>query len=175
MKTWACVVSYLGAVIAANGLVTVFGQIALPLTAFVLIAFDLLARDVLHEKWRGRSLWPNMFLLVSAGSFLSYASAIASPRVSLASAVSFMVMGLTDVFIYWLLDNHPKVIKMNGSNLISAIVDSLLFPTLAFGMIIPWMSLAQAISKFTGGFLWTALFLYLINRRASSATDYKEA
>lgn len=166
MKTIACIVSYLMAVVAANALVSKFGQAALPYTAFVLIPFDLFARDVLHEEWKkGSSLWVKMLGLIVAGSLLSYVTSFASARVSLASASAFLISGAVDSFVYWLLDKRPKYVKMNGSNFCSACSDSIIFPLIAFGAISPWLSVGQAASKFVGGFVWTLLFLLLTRAR----------
>lgn len=155
-----CIISYLAAIVFANGLVSRFGQAALPFTAFVLIPFDLMARDVLHERWKVTGyLLPKMALLICSGSALSYLTTVASAQVSVASATSFFLTGIADVVAYCLLDKYPRTVKMNGSNFFSAWVDSIVFPLVAFGAIIPSLSAAQAMSKFIGGFVWTLLFL----------------
>lgn len=175
MKTLSlfCVVCYLLAIILANGVVTVFGQAALPFTAFVLIPFDLLARDILHESWKGKFLWVRMSLLIVSGSILSYVSTIASAEIAFASAVSFLCCGVTNAAVYFILDLFKcrRVVRMNGSNFFAAIVDSVVFPMLAFSVVVPSLSIAQASSKFLGGFVWTALFLWSIKRRASNASS----
>lgn len=43
---------YFMAISVANGLVTHFGQDALPFTAFFLIPFDLVVRDLLQDRWQ---------------------------------------------------------------------------------------------------------------------------
>jgi len=160
--TITCTASYLAAIVAANGLVSAYGQAALPFTAFVLIPFDLVARDVLHEQWRGRNLWAKMAILVLSGSLISFVTTIATIQVAAASSLAFLCAGVADVVIYHLLDRHSRFIKMNGSNSIAAIVDSVVFPLVAFGSIIFTLSAAQALSKFIGGFIWTLLFLKIV-------------
>jgi len=160
-KTVYCVVFYLAAILMANGLVSYFGQEALPFTSFFLIPFDLLARDVLHEEWKDDIfLWTKMTSLIIGGAILSYVTSIATPAVSFASGVSFLLMGMTNAFVYFLMMRAPRMIRMNVSNLFAAIVDSLVFPLLAFGTIVISLSVAQAVSKTAGGFFWTLLFLY---------------
>lgn len=153
-----CVVSYLVAAVVANAIVTWIGQAALPFTAFVLIPFDLVARDALHDRWAGRWLWPRMFGLVAGGSLVSWLSATGSPAVCVASAVSFAAAGVTDALSYQLLNDRPRFVRMNGSNAMSAIVDSIAFPLLAFGGATIGLSLSQAASKFAGGFIWAWFF-----------------
>ena len=168
----SCILLYLSAIVVANYLVSTYGQAALPFTAFVLIPFDLVTRDALHEKWRDKALWPKMFLLVSAGSLLSYFSSMATAQVSLASALAFGTAGLIDVLVYWVLDKRSRFIKMNSSNFFAAITDSLVFPLVAFGVIVPSLSFTQAASKFVGGIAWSLVFLVLMKKRKSNAYLY---
>jgi uncharacterized PurR-regulated membrane protein YhhQ (DUF165 family) len=58
------------------------------------------------------------------------------------------------------------MVKVNGSNLISAAVDSIVFPTLAFGAVLPWIMLGQFAAKVAGGAVW-ALILRQRKRRQS--------
>jgi len=62
---------YLSAIVAANLLVVAFGPGMSILNAFLFIGFDLSTRDALHDRWRGRNLWPRMLLLVATGSAIS--------------------------------------------------------------------------------------------------------
>ena len=164
MKVILGISVYLLAIIVANGLITYFGQIAIPATSFVLISCDMATRDILHEKWRDGFLFSKMTLLILCGSALSYLSSAASAEVTYASTVAFGCSSMVDMATYSLLNKHQKIVKMNGSNLVSGIVDSILFPYLAFGMVIPWLSATQVLAKFSGGFIWTAIFLYLTSR-----------
>ena len=43
----------------------------------------------------------------------------------------------------------------NGSNVAGAAVDSLIFPTLAFGALMPHIVAMQFAAKVAGGALWT--------------------
>ena len=53
-QTTSIVFLYISAIVVANNMVSMFGEIGLWVTGFFLIPFDLLARDILHEQWRGR-------------------------------------------------------------------------------------------------------------------------
>lgn len=151
------VLAYLAANVLANLSVTYFGAISTPINAFLLIAFDLVSRDTLHERWHHRHLKLKMLLLIGTGAILSYLMNRGAGRVAAASFVSFLLTGFTDTLVYHLLRNHSKLIKVNGSNLVSAAVDSIAFPTLAFGSFIPWVILGQFSAKVFGGYLWSLL------------------
>ena len=45
--------------------------------------------------------------------------------------------------------------RANGSNVAGAAVDSLLFPTLAFGVLMPHIVALQFVAKVAGGALWS--------------------
>jgi uncharacterized PurR-regulated membrane protein YhhQ (DUF165 family) len=53
---------------------------------------------------------------------------------------------------------------MNGSNAVSSIVDSVVFPTIAFASVNWDLSLVQAASKFIGGIVWSVLWVWGIKR-----------
>jgi uncharacterized PurR-regulated membrane protein YhhQ (DUF165 family) len=164
-KTWLLVAAYLGAAVAANLVVSAYGPAALPVSAFLLIPFDLCARDLLHERWEGRGLAWKMAALVFWGSMFSAMAAPAAARVALASALSFACAGLADALAYRLLRSWPRSARMNLSNVCSAAVDSVAFPLLAFGATTFWLSAGQAGTKVSGGYLWTWAFLAVIRRR----------
>lgn len=142
----------------ANWVVTAFGPTILPFTAFVLIPFDMTARDVLHERWGSNWLWTRMAALVLSGSLISWLFAAGSPEVCLASGVSFCVAGLADCLVYHGLRGCHRNTRMNGSNLISALADSLCFPLVAFGSVSLPVFLGQWWLKVVGGFLWVQAY-----------------
>lgn len=154
MNTNTLVILYLVAIIAANLLVAEFGPSVTPIAAFLLIGFDLSSRDRLHEAWRGRQLWPNMAALIASGSVLSYLLNADAGPIALASFVAFAVAGVTDALVYHLLGGRAYLVRVNGSNVVSAAVDSLLFPTIAFGAFLPWIVLGQFVAKVAGGAVW---------------------
>ena len=49
------------------------------------------------------------------------------------------------------------MVRVNGSNVFSAAVDSAVFPTLAFGVFLPWVILGQFAAKVAGGFVWSMI------------------
>jgi uncharacterized PurR-regulated membrane protein YhhQ (DUF165 family) len=154
------VLAYLIANVLANLSVTFFGPVSTPINAFLLIAFDLVARDKLHERWNHKNLWPKMLLLVGTGAVLSWLLNRGAGQIATASFIAFLLTGLVDTLVYQLLRNHPRFIKVNGSNVVSSAVDSIAFPTLAFGSFIPWVVLGQFTAKVVGGYLWSLLLYH---------------
>lgn len=163
------ILSYLGAIIAANVLVSRYGPAVAVVNAFLFIGFDLSTRDRLHEQWLGRALWPRMLALIVTGGFLSLLLG-GSGRVALASCLAFILAGIADTACYRLLHRQPRLRRVNGSNLVAAMVDSLCFPLFAFGWPVLWgVVLGQLIAKVLGGALWA--WLLLATPRSASRTS----
>ena len=148
---------YLVAIALANLSVSYFGPSSAIVNAFLFIGLDLTTRDRLHQQWHGKHLWLKMFALVASGSILSYILNANAGPIALASFVSFLVSGLVDTLVYHLLRDRKDLIRVNGSNISSALADSLIFPTLAFGQFLPLIVLGQWLAKITGGFIWSLI------------------
>lgn len=145
---------YLVAIVIANLTVAAFGPGVSILNAFFLIGLDLSTRDALHERWQHRNLLPKMAALVATGSILSWLLNRDAARIALASAVAFGAAAVVDTFVYWLARRSTRLTRMNVSNSVSAAVDSILFPTIAFGGFMPLITLGQYIAKVGGGAIW---------------------
>ncbi len=143
------------AIVAANLVIVRFGPMASVATAFVFIALDLTSRDALHEAWQGRGLWLKMAALIAAGSLLSYALNRDAGPIALASFVAFACAGAVDTLVYHTLRGRAWMVKVNGSNVVSAAVDSLIFPTLAFGGLLWPVVVGQFLAKTVGGMAWS--------------------
>lgn len=153
---------YLIAIVLANLSVSMFGPSVTIVNAFVFIALDLSTRDRLHEQWQGRDLWRNMLLLIGTGSLLSALVNWNAAPIALASFGAFLAAGIVDAIVYQLLGERSRLVKMNGSNLFSAAVDSIVFPLLAFGWPLMWgIVVGQFVAKVVGGALWA----YLLTRQ----------
>jgi uncharacterized PurR-regulated membrane protein YhhQ (DUF165 family) len=135
------------------------------------IGLDLTSRDHLHDAWHGRGLAWKMAALIAVGSLLSWLLNRNAGPIALASFVAFACAAIVDTLAYHLLKDRSKMLKINGSNVLSAAVDSLVFPTLAFGAILPVIVLGQFAAKVLGGFLWSIV----LNRKAVSSTNLTEA
>lgn len=146
---------YLAAVVAANLSVAAFGPSITIVNAFLFIGLDLTSRDRLHDAWSERHLWMRMALLIAAGGAISYLLNRDAAQIAVASTVSFVVAGVLDAVVYAALSKRSRLLRVNGSNIVGAAADSLIFPTLAFGGFLPLIVLGQFVAKVAGGFLWS--------------------
>jgi hypothetical protein len=152
------VLMYLIAVILANLTVAAFGPNMVIVNAFLFIGLDLTARDRLHDAWRGHNLLPKMAGLIAAGSVLSWLLNRNAGQIAVASFAAFAAAAVVDAVVYHLLGKYPRWLRVNGSNVPSALVDSLVFPTLAFGAFLLPIVLGQFVAKTLGGFIWSLIF-----------------
>lgn len=153
-------ITYAVAMTIANLLVSKFGPAITPLLAFFLIGLDLTLRDWLHVRLRP---WQMGALILFAG-LLTWLLNPAAQNIAIASAVAFMVSGLVD----WLVFSKSSgswAARSFKSNVAGAAVDSLIFPTLAFGALMPLIVLAQFTAKVMGGALWALI----LNRSKTEA------
>lgn len=145
-------ITYAVAMTIANLLVSKFGPEITPLLAFFLIGLDLTLRDWLHVRVRP---WQMGALILFAG-LLTWLLNPAAQNIAIASAVAFIVSGLVD----WLVFSKASgtwAARSFKSNIAGAAVDSLIFPTMAFGALMPAIVLAQFTAKVVGGALWAFL------------------
>ena len=69
--------------------------------------------------------------------------------------MAFAVSAALDTVVYHLLRERAYLLRVNGSNVVSAAADSLIFPVLAFGLPLLWpIVLGQFVAKVAGGALW---------------------
>ncbi len=164
------VILYLVAIVLANLTVAAFGPRMVIVNAFLFIGLDLTARDRLHDTWKGNRLLPRMTALIAAGSILSWLLNRDAAQIALASFVAFAAAAVVDTIIYQLLGKYPRWLRINGSNTPSALVDSIIFPTLAFGAFLWPIVLGQFLAKTLGGFFWSLLFRWMDKRTALRAS-----
>jgi uncharacterized PurR-regulated membrane protein YhhQ (DUF165 family) len=147
------VLVYAAAMILANLSVATFGPSVTPVNAFVLIGLDLTMRDWLHVRIKP---W-QMAALIAITGLLTYALNPAAGKIAAASACAFSAAALVDWATFTRL-RGSWMYRANGSNVAGAAVDSLIFPTLAFGALMPQIVLAQFMAKIAGGAIWTWIF-----------------
>lgn len=163
------VILYLVAIILANLTVAAFGPSMVIVNAFLFIGLDLTARDHLHDSWRGNHLVLKMTALIAAGSFLSWVLNRNAAQIAIASFVAFASAAIVDAIIYHFLGKYPRWLRINGSNIPSALVDSIIFPTLAFGAFLWPIVLGQFLAKVLGGFAWSMVFRWFDQRNLTEA------
>ena len=149
---------YIAAISAANLLVWWLGPWWSPFNSLLLIGLDLSLRDKLHEQY---GAWMSAALVGAAG-LISYAINPAAGQIAVASVVAFICAGLTDAVVYQRLIKKDPLVKMNGSNVAGAAVDSILFPTIAFGVLMPHIIALQFAAKVLGG----AAYAWILTRRS---------
>jgi uncharacterized PurR-regulated membrane protein YhhQ (DUF165 family) len=163
------VTGYLIMIVLANLSVTHFGTDFVIINSVVLIGFDMFARDGLHELWHGNKLKIKMALLIFTGSALSFFLSRDSLRIGVASFLAFSSSGFIDFLIYSWLWKRSKMVKMNGSNLVSALVDTIVFMSLAFtGSFMYSVAIKNFIGKFAGGAVWSYFLTRWVNDTKSN-------
>lgn len=161
------VVIYISALVAANLLVAHFGPWFSPINAFVLIGLDLALRDHLHDKWRGNHLALRMGGLIAAAGAVSYLLNPAAGMIAIASVTAFTAAMLVDALVYQTLIRKRWLVRANGSNASGAAVDSVVFPTIAFGGFMPEIVLLQFAAKVCGGAVWAWVISKTLRRSAA--------
>lgn len=141
---------YAAAMTLANLSIAAWGPWVSPINAFVLIGLDLALRDWLHVRLKA---WQMGALIASTG-LLTYALNPAAGAIAVASACAFSAAALVDWAAFAKL-RGSWMFRANGSNVAGAAVDSLIFPTLAFGALMPHIVAMQFAAKVAGGALWT--------------------
>lgn len=143
------VIAYVFAMTMANLSIAYFGPIISPINAFLFIGFDLAMRDWLQIKLK---FWHMAVLIVFTG-FLSYSLNPAVSTIAIASSISFMFASTADWYVFSKIKGS-FLRRANTSNVAGAAVDSVVFPTLAFGIFMPEIIILQFIAKVSGSALW---------------------
>lgn len=170
MNTRLLILGYLSAIIIANLTVAWFGPAVVVINAFILVSCDLVARDRLHEAWHGDRR--KLAALIASGSLLSAALDWRALPVAAASFAAFALSETADTLVYARLERRGWYVKVNGSNVVSAAVDSLVFLSLLSVLggglplaAVPALAGAQWLAKTAGGALWS----WVLARRAGEA------
>ena len=151
---------FIAGLVIANLLVALIGPWFSLVNSFFLIGLDLSIRDKLHDSWKTH-LPLKMGILILASSGISYLLNPATGMIAIASFMAFALAMSTDTLAYHFLKEKPWFIRSNGSNIAGATVDSVTFPTIAFGGLMPEIVALQFVSKVAGGVLWS----YVIGKK----------
>jgi len=146
------IIAYAFAMTAANLLIVKFGVWFSPINSFLLIGLTLVLRDWLHIRLKS---W-QMGLLITASGAITYLLNPAAAQIAIASSIAFTLAALAD----WVTFAKVKGTwfkRSNASNLAGSAVDSVAFPTIAFGVLMPEIVLAQFASKIIGGYIWSLI------------------
>jgi uncharacterized PurR-regulated membrane protein YhhQ (DUF165 family) len=157
---------YTIAMTLANLSVAAFGPAISPINAFLFIGLDLALRDWLHVKLR---LW-QMGALIASSGVLTYLLNPASGKIAIASACAFTLAALVDWAVFVKMKGS-WFSRANKSNVAGAAVDSLVFPTIAFGSLMPGIVFLQFVAKIFGGFVWAYIVEKLNHQQPMFAGD----
>jgi len=150
------VLVYCAAMVAANLIVWWLGPWVSPINSFFLIGLDLTLRDKIHDHFNGNPFALAIIVLVAC--LATYFINPAADKIAAASAISFSAAALVDWLAYTLLRGRSWMQRVNGSNVAGAAVDSVLFPSIAFGVFMPAIIALQFAAKVGGGALWSIFF-----------------
>ncbi len=145
-------VVYVLLIIVANWSVGVFGPVVAPINAFLFIGVDLALRDYLH----GVTTKLHMFCLIILASFITYIFNIAPYHIAVASSIAFLLSQFAD-YIAFSYSKGGWGARANKSNIVGAAVDSLIFPSIAFGSFMLEVVLLQFVAKVFGGWIFTLI------------------
>jgi len=154
------VIVYIAAMVTANMLVWWLGPWWSPFNSFLLIGLDLTLRDVMHERF---TRW-HLAAVICAGGLITWVLNPGAAHIAIASASAFIAAAFADWAAYQALRNRPWLVRSNASNAVGAAVDSVLFPTLAFGVFMPAIIALQFGAKMCGGLIWSILVRPLVAR-----------
>ena len=156
MRRWAAeqrevilIVAYVLAVTLTTAISGALGPRASVIDSLPGIGLVIVIRGELHELWRG-SLLPRMAVLIFYGSLGSLAANLSHPRVAVASFVAFVAANVVATLLY----DRSKKASVVGF----AVVDSLVFPPIAFGVFAWWVVGGQVGAKILGAAIWSKIF-----------------
>jgi uncharacterized PurR-regulated membrane protein YhhQ (DUF165 family) len=125
-KAAASAVAFIALVVASNWLTAHYGLVAGFVTAGTFTAgLVLAARDAVRET---AGIWASLGC-IAAGVLAS--AVMAGPQLALASGAAFALSELADTAVYEPLRKRSKTRALAWSNLVGAVVDSLLFLAIA--------------------------------------------
>jgi uncharacterized PurR-regulated membrane protein YhhQ (DUF165 family) len=141
---------YLLSMTIANLLVAKYGPAISPVLAFFLIGLDLALRDWLHIRLKAIQ----MFGLIASAGALTYVLNPAAGVIAIASAAAFTSAALVDWAVFTRMPGS-WLKRANASNVAGGAVDSIIFPTIAFGALMPQIVAMQFVAKVAGGAVWS--------------------
>lgn len=153
---------YLFSFVCANLLVRQFGAYGLWFSSFFLIPFDFICRCIFHEKWKGSKLILNLFILTCISGLITYFINRNTVHIAIGSVFGFTAAQIGAGIYYQLNKKRSWFAKVNGSDLVAIMFDSIVFQFVVFGSINPLVTIGQIVIKFTGGLVWYWILFHRI-------------
>jgi len=158
------IVAYVLAVTVTTAISGALGPLASVIDS-VGIGLVIVVRNELHDCW-GKDAWRWLPVLILMGTAGSLAANAAHPRVALASGVAFLMANVA-ASLLWTRSRTLAVIAF-------AVVDSFVFPPVAFGAFVWWVVGGQIAAKIAGAAAWTLVLRSCTRaRRVSGVGDEK--
>jgi queuosine precursor transporter len=154
MRSAIKIILYLFAFILSNLVVYWLGPTGLIITSLFLIPFDFVIRCLFHEQWKGKELILKLGCLVSIASLITYVINYKTKNIAIASMAGFIIAQIVAGIFYQYNIKKSYFIKVNGSDAVAIIFDSIVFQFIAFSIINPIITTTQVALKITGGLLW---------------------
>lgn len=146
---------FLAAFVAANLIVKHYGAPGLLIASFVLIPFDFVCRCLIHEKLSGKRLVLLLSGLTVAAAGITMLINRDATRVALGSIAGFTAAQFFAGAFYQNVKREGSwFLKVNISDLIAIVFDSIAFQLVAFATVNPLVMVGQMCIKFAGGLLW---------------------
>jgi uncharacterized PurR-regulated membrane protein YhhQ (DUF165 family) len=145
---------YLIAFVIANLIVFFFGSTGLIFTALFLIPFDFVMRCLFHETWKGKELILKLGLIVISASLITFVINKDALNIALGSSIGFILSQIFAGIFYQVFIKKSYFIKVNGSDAVGILIDSIAFQLIAFGIIDYKIMASQFILKRIGGLFW---------------------
>lgn len=146
---------FLSAFVAANLIVKHFGAQGLLISSFLLIPFDFVCRCLIHEKLSGKRLFLTLSALTLAAAVITYIINRDALNIALGSIAGFTAAQIMAGYFYQQVKQSGSwFFKVNISDLIAIVFDSIAFQLVAFSVFSPLVMGGQVIIKFAGGLLW---------------------
>jgi hypothetical protein len=130
-----------------------FGKTASIVDSAVGIGVVLILRDRLADIWGVRRA-KKMLALIFVGGLCALAVNIGHPIIGVASGVAFASAEIGDGLVYYAYRRRPWQQRVTASNVAFALVDSLVFPSIAFGAFDWKLTGAQFAAKVLGSVAW---------------------
>lgn len=145
---------YLVTVAITTGISGAFGPLASVIDSLPGIGLVIAIRNRLQDYW-----YPNrMFLMLPViflGGIGSVAVNLVHPLVAAASFSAFLAANLVAAFLY----RSDSRLRLVLGIVSFAVVDSFIFPAVAFDHFTWWVVVGQIVAKIIGALAWTWVFL----------------
>lgn len=141
---------YILAVAATTAISGALGPLASVLDSLPGIGLVIVIRGLLQDHWKVHT-WFWMGVLILMGTLASLSVNATHPRVALASGTAFVFANITAGLLY------PRNRRL--SIVAFAVVDSFIFPALAFGTFMWWVVGGQIVAKIAGAIIWSLILL----------------